>query len=67
MAGFNFDEQMMADALEANGWVNVWDIYWTQRDEPGWGALALDEAFQTLLDKKNLLPKRDAVEGHRRA
>jgi hypothetical protein len=59
MAGFNFDEQMIADALEANGWVNVWDIYWMNRDDPGWGALTMEDAFRTLLDSKKLLPRRD--------
>lgn len=63
MAGFEFDEQTMVDALEANGWVNVWDIYWVHRDEPGWGALTMEDAFQTLLDGRKLLPRRDPDQG----
>ncbi len=55
---FTFDEAMMATALEANGWRNVWDIYWLRDDCPEWGGLTTDDAFLTLLQERNLVPQR---------
>ncbi len=54
---FVFPPELMAEALEANGWFNAWDIYWTRRKEhgPDWGGLTLRDAFQVLLREKNLL------------
>ncbi|WP_363348781.1 hypothetical protein [Methylocystis echinoides] len=54
---FMFHEDMMTDALEANGWLNVWDIYWVQ-DAGGWIGLTTEDAFVVLLREKNLLPPR---------
>jgi hypothetical protein len=60
MAGFTFDEQMIVDALEANGWSNAWDIYWINPSAPGWGALTADDAFQVLLGEERLLPRSNS-------
>ncbi len=59
---FTFDEAMMATALEANGWRNVWDIYWVRDAGPEWGGLTTDDAFLTLLQERNLLPRRNAAD-----
>jgi hypothetical protein len=55
---FVFTEAMIYRALEANGWFNAWDIYWTRGKEFGvdWGGLTLRDAFEVLLREKNLLP-----------
>lgn len=52
---FTFDEAMIIHALEANGWRNVWDIYWISDATPGWGGLTTEDAFAVLLREKNLL------------
>ncbi|WP_442756405.1 hypothetical protein ACNHKD_07265 [Methylocystis sp. JAN1] len=65
--GFVFTPEMMSEALEANGWFNAWDIYWTRGKEYGadWGGLIVRDAFEILLREKKLLPMttapRDAV------
>jgi hypothetical protein len=53
-----FTEAMMIRALEANGWFDAWDIYWTRAKEFGddWGGLTLRDAFEVLLREKNILP-----------
>lgn len=56
--GFVFTPEMMSDALEANGWFNAWDIYWTRDKDHGddWGGLTLRDAFEVLLREKGMLP-----------
>ncbi len=53
---FTFDEEMMVHALEANGWRNVWDIYWVLDEPSGFCSLTTEDAFIALLRGKNLLP-----------
>jgi hypothetical protein len=63
---FVFDEAMIVRALEANGWRNVWDIYWVNDAAPAWGGLIAEEAFAVLLREKNLLQPA-ASPGHQPA
>lgn len=60
-----FDEDTIIRALEANGWRNVWDIYWVKDDAPGWGALTTDDAFMILLRDSRLLPAQGQPSGRR--
>lgn len=57
---FTFDEDMIIQALEANGWRNVWDIYWVQDRGAGFCGLTTEDAFIALLREKTLLPSRRA-------
>lgn len=63
--GFVFTPEMMSDALEANGWFNAWDIYWTRGKDRGddWGGLILRDAFEILLREKAILPPGTARRG----
>jgi hypothetical protein len=62
MHSFTFDEQMIIHALEANGWRNVWDIYWIGADrQEDWGGLTMEDAFLTLLKEKSLLQREAAA------
>ncbi len=58
---FIFDEDMIVRALEANGWRNVWDIYWIHDEAPGFCGLTTEDAFIVLLRDKNLLPGRGST------
>lgn len=60
MVEFTFDEEMIAHALEANGWRNVWDIYWVKTGDgrPAGDTLTTEDAFEFLLREKNLLRRR---------
>ena len=59
MIKFVFDEEMIDDALKANGWSAGWNSNeWSHEDENAdYCSYTTKEAFTKLLNKCNLIPR----------
>lgn len=55
---FSFNEQMIEDALRANGWNDLWNAdNWVHESasNPDWAGVSKKQAFETLLRNNNLM------------
>ena len=59
MTKFIFDEEMIGEALKANGWSSGWNSQmWVHENEnPDYSSHTTKEAFAKLLYKCNLVPE----------
>ena len=57
---FTFNEEMIDNALRANGWKDLWHPdNWVHEsaNNPDWAGVSKKQAFEILLRKSNLVPK----------
>lgn len=57
---FTIDEQMIENALRANGWNDLWHPdNWVHEssNNPDWAGVSKKKAFETLLRKNNLISR----------